>query len=165
MQENLDMRISEENEAMEEAIKAANQAYRITKKDTKISILAKRAAVICQFAIHNPLHVAFEDRNYDPRYKLEAEKQWNEKYRKKNGELLYHLIRSFLIEMDKMTEEEGQEVYKLFRKKWDYLAERVHKTIAAESSPKNKGVSYRHYVGEDGHVYIETDTGTKMRFF
>ena len=150
---------------MKEVKEATNRVYRVTKKDTKVSILAKQAAVICQFAIHNPLHVAFEDGNYNPQNKLGYEKRWNEKYRKKNGELLYYLILSFLNEMDEMTEEERREVYRLFRKKWGYLAERCRRTIAANSSPNNKGRAYKHYVGENGHIYVETDTGTKIRFF
>ena len=41
---------------------------KIYKTDDPITALAKRGAMICQYAILNPFHVSFEDGNFGKEY-------------------------------------------------------------------------------------------------
>ena len=75
--------------------------YQIHAKDGQVINLAKKAAMICQYSICNPLHVSFEDGNFQGDKPMEQERVWNCRYREDNGERLYKFISEFLDEMKK----------------------------------------------------------------
>ena len=139
---------------------------KIYKTDDKIAIAAKKAAMICMYAVRNPLHVFFEDHNYhnDP---MDFERECNEMFREKNGEALYQFIRAFLDEFDALNKEERRAAYRLYHKKVDYLASKWRRKIRENSCPVKPGYGccYRHYLDTDGHIYVETDLGVKLRQF
>ena len=135
-----------------------NGIYGITSKDTKVVKLAKRLAIICCFAIHNPLHVYFEDGNicghYDKSFDFEFES--NKKYRDKNGEKMFQYIEDFLNEFILLTVEERKECYWIFRKKtWRYLANKISRKAKEKGSPR----AYCHYLDDNGDICIATISG------
>lgn len=140
--------------------------YQIHAKDGQVINLAKKAAMICQYSICNPLHVSFEDRNFQGDKPMEQERVWNRRYREDNGERLYKFISEFLDEMDALSSEERWDVYKLFHGKWQYLGNKWLKLIKKNSRLSAYGsCCYRHFLGDDGHIYIKTDNGTVFRMF
>lgn len=141
---------------------------KIFKTDDKITVLAKQAAMICEYAIHSPLHVTFEDGNYNYDTPMDFERRYNEKYREVNGELMYQFVQQFLDEFDKLDKEERKACYRLFRKKWDYLGNKWLLKIRKNSKPydhKTEGLAWKHYLAEDGHIYVETFLGVKLKQF
>lgn len=139
---------------------------RITKNDTPVTISAKKAAIICTYAIRNPLHVFFEDGNFHTG-PMGFEREWNEEFREENGERMYELIAQFLDEFEELNEEERRESFRLFRRKWDYQEDKRHKKILenSEPRPKGSGLGYRVYLKEDGHIYAKTDLNIEVLLF
>lgn len=141
---------------------------KIYKTDTPVTVAAKKAAMICQYSIHNPLHVFFEDHNYHSN-PMDFERKCNERYREKNGDRMYQFIKEFLDEFDALSKEERREAYRLYRKKSDYLANKWRKKIAENSKPQEPGsilgIAYRHYLGADGHIYVKTFLGVELMQF
>ena len=45
--------------------------------------------------------------------------------------------------------------------------ERRKKIVSQSSNPENLhgGFCYKHYLGEDGHIYVKTDIGVVLRWF
>lgn len=140
---------------------------KIYKTDDPITALAKRGAMICNYAICNPFHVSFEDRNFSKDWNLNFERKYNERYREKNGDLMFQFIREFIDELDALSRDDRMAVYRLTRKKWDYLAQKWDRKIKANSRPVQRGFGccYHHYLDSDGHIYVETDLGVKLRQF
>ena len=136
--------------------------YKIFFTDKHTEIMGKKAAMICVYAIHNPLHVSFEDGNFrsDSSFKVETES--NETHRKNNGEHMYQFIHEFLNELKSMPPAERCLVYRSYQKKIKYLTERWHKLIRKYSYPPKYGLSYRHVLEEDGHIYIITDKDIRL---
>lgn len=135
-----------------------NSIYRITSKDTKVTKLAKQAAIICCFAIHNPLHVSFEDGNicgyYDKSFDFEFES--NKEYRDKNGEKMFQYIENFLNEFVSLSAKERKECYWILRKKtWRYLADKIFRKAKEKGSPR----MYCHYLDENGDICIAAMSG------
>ncbi len=122
---------------------------KIFKNDTPVIVAAKKAAMICQYSIHNPLHVFFEDYNfhYNP---MDFERECNEKYKAENGELMYEYIKKFLDEFDRLNETERRQAFCWYRKKSFYLYKKWRKKL-------NYSPWYRHYLENDGHIYFETN--------
>lgn len=139
---------------------------KILKNDNKVTALAKKAAMVCQYAIHNPLHVFFEDGNFHTG-KLELERKWNEEFKDKNGQALYEFINIFCDEWDALNKEEKREAFRLFYKKWDYLSRKWRNKILTNSNPvpKGSGFCYTRYLGEDGHIYVKTDKNIHLMQF
>lgn len=138
---------------------------RIFKTDDKITVAAKKAAMICEYAIRNPLHATFEDGNYNYDTPMDHERKWNEKHREKNGERMYQFIEQFLNEFDELTREERKEAYRLFRKKWAYLDQRWMKKIRENSKRPalgEGGMIWHHYLAADGHICVKTDLGIEF---
>ena len=140
---------------------------KIYKTDSRITALAKKGAMVCQYAIHNPLHVSFEDGNFSRNWDLNFERKSNEKYRAKNGDRLYQFIREFIDDLDALSGDDRMIVYRLTRKKLDYLARKWERKIKDNSRPVKPGDGYwyRHYLDRDGHIYVETDLGIKLLQF
>ncbi len=140
---------------------------KIYKTDDPITTLAKKGAMICQYAIHNPFHVSFEDRNFGKDWDLNFEREANEKYRAENGERLYQFIREFIDALDTLNGDDRMAVYRGSRKKWDYLAGKWRRKILKNSHPVRPGggYAYRQYLDPDGHIYVETDLGIKLLMF
>ena len=101
---------------------------RIYKSDPPEVVCAKKAAMICEYAIHNPLHVFFEDGNVH-RGPMNFERNCNDEYRHENGKLMYEFIRQFLNEFEELPPERRWPVYRLVRKKWEYIARNWRKKI------------------------------------
>lgn len=138
---------------------------RIFKTDTKEVVLAKKAAMICQYSIYNPLHVFFEDGNFHTK-DLDSERQWNDEYLDKNGQLMHDFVEQFINEWNLLTPKEKRECYILFRKKWDYLSNKWSRKLIKYSFPRPRGgICYEHYLKEDGHIYIKTDRGFELLQF
>lgn len=141
---------------------------KIYKTDDQITALAKKGAMICQYSIHNPFHVSFEDGNFHKDWDLGFERKCNEKYREKNGERMYLFIRDFIDGLEALNGEDRVTVYRLTRKKWDYLARKWERKILANSKPIDRrwqGYAYKHYLDTDGHIYVETDLRVKLLQF
>lgn len=140
---------------------------RIYKSDSKENAAAKKGAMICEYSIHNPFHVSFEDGNFHRNWDLQFELRANERYRKENGDLMYEFIRSFIDDLMDMSSDERMQVYRLTRKKWAYLSNRWRRRILADSNPRAPGcgAAYKHYLSSDGHIYVETDKGIKIKQF
>lgn len=139
---------------------------RIFKTDTPEEKCAKKAAMICQYAIKNPLHVFFEDGNVH-RGPMNFERGCNEDYRAANGNFMYEFVREFLDEFEALPTDRRWPVYRLYRKKAEYLARKWRKKIRANSTNSN-GVGsmwYRHTLGDDGHIYVTTDIGIQLLEF
>ena len=139
---------------------------RIYKTDNNVTIAAKKAAMICNYAIHNPLHVFFEDRNFhlNP---VDFEKNINEKFRKENGERMYQFVKDFLDEFEFLNAQERRAAYRLYFSKGDYLGKKWHEKILVSSNPipPGGGLSYKRYLKEDGHIYIKTDKDIELLQF
>lgn len=122
---------------------------KIFKNDTPVIVAAKKAAMICQYSIHNPLHVFFEDYNfhYNP---MDFERECNEEYKTENGELMYEFIKQFLDEFDRLSKTERRQAFCLYRKKGFYLYKKWRKKL-------NHSPWFKHYLAEDGHIYFETN--------
>ena len=128
---------------------------------------AKMAAMICHYAIKNPLHCFFEDGNVH-HAPMSFERDLNDKYRTANGELMYEFIRNFLDEFEKLPPGRRLPVYRLYRKRAEYLSRKWRKKLVENSSePQNSygSISYKHYLGSDGHIYAMTDAGVELRQF
>ncbi len=128
---------------------------------------AKKAAMICCYAIKNPLHVFFEDGNVH-RGSMQFEYDCNDQDRKENGEFMYEFIREFLNEFEELPSDRRWPVYRIYRRKAEYLNREWRKKIVQNSSdPTNTkgGFGYKHYLGEDGHIYVKTDVGVELRQF
>lgn len=141
---------------------------RIYETDNQITVLAKKGAMICQYAIANPFHVSFEDRNFHKDWDLNFEREANERYREENGERMYQFIRDFIDGLEVLSGEDRVTVYRLARKKWGYLARKWEWKILANSKPIDRrwqGYGYMHYLDEDGHIYVETDLRVKLLQF
>lgn len=140
---------------------------KIYKTDDPVTALAKRGTMICHYAIHNPFHVSFEDCNFGRDWDLNFERKCNEKYRAKNGDRLYQFIREFIDDLDALNGDDRMAVYRLTRKKQDYLAKKWKRKIRDNSRPiqQSCGYAYRHYLDLDGHIYVETDLGVKLLQF
>lgn len=139
------------------------EIYRINPTDKKTTVLAKKAAIICVFAIDNPLHVAFEDCNLHPWADMKSEFRWNEECREANGEKMYEYIKDFLVDFTSLTAQEQSKCYKDFCKKNDYLWDKVWGKIKKLS--KEKYPSFKHFLGNDGNIYITTMNGETAFFF
>lgn len=140
---------------------------RISQNDELEVKLAKKAAMICHYAIRNPLHVFFEDGNVH-RGSMSFERECNDMFRKENGKLMYEFIREFLNEFEELPTNRRWPVYFLYRKKAEYLHRKWRRKIVSQSShPENinGGFIYKHYLGEDGHIYVKTDIGVVLRWF
>lgn len=129
-------------------------------------ILSRKAAIICTYAIQNPLHVFFEDGNFHAR-PMTLERDANEEFREKNGERMYQLIAQFLDEFEELSEEERREVYRQFRRKWGYWQDKFSKKVRANSKPcpKGSGFGYSYYLKENGGLYAKTDLGVEILMF
>ena len=140
---------------------------KIYKTDDQITALAKKAAMICNYTIHNPFHVSFEDRNFGKDWDLNFERSCNEKYREKNGDRMYQFIREFIDDLGALNGDDRMAVYRLARKKRDYLAKKWDRKIKDNSRPVKPGFGccYRHYLDPDGHIYVETDLNVKLKQF
>ncbi len=141
---------------------------KIYKTDDIITSLGKRGAMICHYSIHNPFHVSFEDGNFNRDWDLGFERKWNEQLREKNGERMYQFISTFIDELESLNRDERVSVYKLVRKKWNYLDRKWMQKICKNSKPRDRnicGIAYKHYLAEDGHIYVETDLGIKLLQF
>lgn len=140
---------------------------KIYKTDDPITALAKRGAMICNYSIHNPFHVSFEDGNFYRDWDLSFERKYNEKYREKNGDRLYEFIQEFIDDLNALNSDDRMAVYRGTRKKWDYLAKKWERKIKANSEPVAPGMGYwyRHYLDQDGHIYVETNLGVKLLQF
>lgn len=140
-----------------------NNIYRITSKDTKVTKLAKQAAIICCFTIHNPLHVSFEDGNIRGYYddSFESEYKWNEEYRSKNGDKMFRYIENFLDNFTALSIEERKECYSIFyNKTWRYLGGKICRKVNQEGLR-----TYRQYLGDDGYIYIALADGKVLYKF
>lgn len=140
---------------------------KIYKTDDSVTALAKRGAMICQYAIHNPFHVSFEDHNFSKNWDLNFERWANEKYRVENGELLYQFIQEFIDDLEALDGDSRMIVYRLIQKKLNYLGRKWERKILDNSRPVQPGSGYwyRHYLDHDGHIYVETDLGIKLLQF
>lgn len=136
---------------------------RFTKNDTPVTIAAKKAAMICTYAIKNPLHVFFEDGNYH-RNPMTFERECNEEFRQENGEKMALFIAQFLDEFDALDSQQRREAYVLFSQKWRYLQNRWSKKIAENSKPREKGrgCCYRHYLSDAGSICVKTDLDVEL---
>lgn len=139
---------------------------RIFKTDTPEEKCAKKAAMICQYAIKNPLHVFFEDGNVH-RGPMNFERGCNEDYHAANGDYMYEFVREFLDEFEALPADRRWPVYRLYRKKAEYLARKWRKKIRANSANSNGigSVWYRHTLGDDGHIYVTTNIGIQLLVF
>lgn len=140
---------------------------KIYKTDDPITALAKKGAMICHYAIHNPFHVSFEDGNFGKDWDLNFERKYNEKYHEKNGDRLYEFIREFIDDLDALNGDDRMAVYRLSRKKGDYLRKKWDRKIRENSRLVRPGFGccYRHYLDSDGRIYVETDLGVKLLQF
>ena len=139
---------------------------KILKSDNNVTALAKKAAMICEYSISNPLHVFFEDCNFHAK-PMNFERECNEMFKSENGQHMFDFIKTFLDEWDELTPTEKREAYRLFYKKWRYLQRRWRNKILENSTPKPKGSGfcYKHYLGEDGHIYVKTDKQIELLQF
>ena len=139
---------------------------RIFKSDNNITVLAKKAAMICEYSICNPLHVFFEDCNFHTN-PMDFERECNEIFKSDNGQHMFDFIETFLDEWDKLTPAEKLESFHLFHKKWKYLHRRWKNKILENSTPKPKGAGFvfAHYLGEDDHIYVKTDKQIELLQF
>ena len=135
-----------------------NSIYGVNSKDTKVTRLAKQAAIICCFAICNPLHVSFEDGNicWHNEDSFESEYEWNKEDRSKNGEKMFQYIEDFLNEFTSLSVKDRKECYWIFREKtWKYLENKISRKAKEKGSPR----AYRHYLDDDGSICIATISG------
>lgn len=135
-----------------------NGIYGVNSKDTKVTKLAKQAAIICCFAIRNPLHVSFEDGNicWHNEDSFESEYEWNKEDRSKNGEKMFQYIEDFLNEFTSLSVKDRKECYWIFREKtWKYLENKISRKATEKGSPR----AYRHYLDDDGSICIATISG------
>jgi hypothetical protein len=139
---------------------------KIFKSDPPEIICAKKAAMISMYAIHNPLHVFFEDGNVH-RGPMNFERSVNDECRDKNGELMYEFVRQFLNEFEELPVDMRWPVYRLYRQRYDYLSRKWRKKIRANSTdPMGCGsLWYRRSLEEDGHIYVITNIGIKLMQF
>ena len=139
---------------------------RITKNDPPEVVCAKKAAMICQYAIKNPLHVFFEDGNVHKR-PMNFERGCNEDYRSANGEFMYEFVREFLDEFEALPVDRRWPVYRLYRKKAEYLSRKWRKKIRMNSAGFTKlgSMWYHHALGDDGHIYVTTNIGIQLLVF
>ena len=139
---------------------------KIFKSDPPEVVCAKKAAMICQYSIKNPLHVFFEDGNVH-RDSMNFERGCNEDYRAANGDYMYEFVRVFLDEFEALPVDRRWPVYRLYRKKAEYLDRKWRKRIRVNSSEPNSVGSmwYRHTLGDDGHIYVTTDIGVHLMQF
>ena len=95
---------------------------------------------------------------------MDFERECNEMFKSENGQHMFEFIETFLDEWDELTPAEKREAYRLFFKKWRYLQRRWRNKLLANSKPRPKGSGccYRHYLGEDGHIYVKTDLGIEL---
>lgn len=139
---------------------------RILKNDDQLTICAKKAAMICQYAIKNPLHVFFEDYNFhtDP---MDFERICNDAGKYENGPIMHEFIDKFLTEWDELGPNEKRQAFRLYIKKSRYLSRRWEKKILENSNPKpqGSGFCYRRYLSEDGHIYVKTDKEIELLQF
>lgn len=134
-----------------------NGVYGVNSKDIKVTKLAKQAAIICCFAIHNPLHVSFEDGNICWRDgSFESEYEWNKEDCSKNGEKMFQYIEDFLNEFTSLSVKDQKECYWIFHDMtWKYLASKISRKAKEKGSPR----AYRHYLDDNGDICIATISG------
>ena len=139
---------------------------RIYTTDSVVTALAKKAAMISVYSIHNPLHCYFEDGNVhaDP---MDMERMFNERWKAANGQQMYEYISAFLDEFERLDLQDRRSVYRMYRKKWDYLSRKWLTRIRKNSKPQTEGsgLLWHHYLGEDGHVYVKTDNDVVLLQF
>lgn len=126
---------------------------RIRKSDSLEVRCAKKAAMISMYAMHNPLHVFFEDGNVH-RGPMNFERNCNDQYRNKNGKLMYEFIREFLNEFEELPPERRWPVYRLYRKKLEYLARKWRKKRVEAAGEKWDRI-YQMLLAPDGHIYFK----------
>lgn len=137
---------------------------KIFETDTLECRCAKKAAMICQYAINNPLHVFFEDGNVH-NAPMAFERTLNDTYRLQNGKPMYEFIREFLNEFEQLPQDRRLPVYRWYRKKAEYLRRRWVKKIRKHSlDPQDVqgSLSYQRFLGADGHIYVRTDAGVTL---
>ena len=131
------------------------EIYKTYKNESQVSKLAKQAAIISEFSIKNPLHVAFEDGNLTPYDNMEFEKITNEYYINENGAKMYQYIKNFLELFVLLSAEEQRKCFRLYHKKYEYLSNKINRRLNVKHT---NGFAYRHYL-KDGKIVLEDSEG------
>ena len=98
---------------------------------------------------------------------MDAERRWNKLRKDEYGQKMYDFIETFLDEFEPLDIKDRRSVYRLFRKKWDYLDRKWMKKIRENSKPqpKDSGLWWHHYLSPDGHIYIKTNNDIELLQF